>query len=1006
MADYLITGQLVAENEFTPVLRELEQEAQQAQDSLSRIDDSIDSQSARSKIEQINQAIDELHQKAAAGKNIKAADIERLRDLADWLSAQRAGLDEIEQGAQRARGSFSELLGAVRRAQAAMLGFFGAFATSKLIAFTMELVRAGAQAQMVGRIFQNVARQAGIAGDQLIAEMSRAAEGTIDQTRLMIIANRALMAGGAELADKLPKLLEIARAASLATGQDINFVFDTLVRGIVKASPLLIDNADIYIRIGDAVEEWAEKQGKAVDRLTETERRVAIANAVIEQGTRFIQQFGLDGETAADQLQSLPAAIEDVKSALGELALQIGVVQVLEDLADALRVLAGTDELTQAIRQMDRLIKELEELGGQGAAVYFLNQVYDIYLSRLPDDQKADALRALNVEIERAMTNFQAAGGGMADFGTAEEEAAEKAARAREELEAFNRALREAQMAASSVDALQTKLGQLAAQLDAMAAGLPRMPEIGAALGEIDTGALRAYLAELARVRPEMQSAVEATLRHVDAVEAAQRELIRHAESARTAGGALHYLASETMGASNSALDLIRNYDRLSPVLQSAVDHIADAATMLSLLRREAERPIAPDVRLQELESGMRQIDSMMLRLAGILPADRIREMWSRALTEYQAYFQSQGEVTEFEMRLFQAQFMQRWDEVVQGIRDKYNQMRKAAEQGAKGFFESAGQLSSAIQSALRAGVEVAPEDMLATQAGTYQDKALEAARRLEAIAQRGFAEIEAHPDWVALLKIPPDVLSGSEEQLKAWAARTKQDVMDLARPDLINWDAFIENFRQLQEREAARELTIDIAVEKLQAAGIDLTGTTEEDLKRQVAETLGLAMPSLSIEALFQAKEGAAADLINQITGGTGALSVPVSLQMPEGDAQAWLVGLGLGGPAGGVTIPTDMTDEQAAASQAGQAVISAFQAALQGFDPATVVGSWSERILSVQEQLRTAGGQLGAAVAEAFRTAVVEDVGDIRSSLAALIAPEVAEVLSRQGRGTRELQ
>ena len=82
----------------------------------------------------------------------------------------------------------------------------------------------------------------------------------------------------------------------------------------------------------------------------------------------------------------------------------------------------------------------------------------------------------------------------------------------------------------------------------------------------------------------------------------------------------------------------------------------------------------------------------------------------------------------------------------------------------------------------------------------------------MDAIAARGNEELKKHGDWAEALKIPPEILSGSEEALKAWAADTAAAVRDLTRPDLINGEQFVENYKQGLRDEAAKKLTIDIA--------------------------------------------------------------------------------------------------------------------------------------------------------------------------------------------------
>ncbi|HEY65539.1 MAG TPA: hypothetical protein G4O02_13315 [Caldilineae bacterium] len=1027
MADVEVVGRIVAEDDFSAVLDKLVVESESAGQALDQLDEHIDAASAKRRLQEIEAELAELQAKAAKGIPLSVGEVERGRDLRREADRIRAGLEELGEGAEEAKTGVMGLLSGLGELQMAMTGLMGAFAAQQLISFTMELIRAGAQAQLVGQIFENVARQAGISGDLLITEMSEAARGTIDQTRLMIIANRALLAGGAELASKLPRLLEIARAASLATGQDINFVFDTLVRGIVKASPLLIDNADIYIKIGDAVERWAEKQGKTVDLLSETERRVAIANAVLEQGARFIEQMGLASETAADRIQSLPAAIEDLRSALGELALMTGIAEGISEVAENIRSMAeGINRFQDAVGVMADLGAELSGLGEAseelqtgferwvslaiGLTQFGTIGVFKWLLEMPPLAERADdILRKFDLTLQRLREDVPSAD--MNAWNRIIEENSRLAAEAAERQQIWNQAFTEARQEGGAASQVISALGQLAGQLSVAVSELPEMPRITGPGILVDTSALREYLEALRELRPELSEQIDWTYEYVEAIEQKQIALLDAANASEDAAEALGLLATETLGASSSALDLLRNYEQLPPVLRAAVDELTDIATVIRLVRQETEGPITVDMTVRGVEAEVRRIDSMMLRLAGILSPERIRELRDQALREYEAYFRDQGDLTEFEFELLQAQFLQGWDDIIQGVRRKYDELRRASERGGRGMFESASQLQSAITSALRMGVEVTPADMLATEAGTYQDKALEAARQLQAIVERGFAELEAHPDWAALLKIPPEVLSGSEAQLKAWAAQTKQDVLDLARPDLINWDAFIENFRRLQEKAAAQELTIDIAVEKLEAAGL-LTGS-EEEKRRQVAQALGLAEPSITLEALFTVPEGSAEAIINQILAGQTALPIPVIPQVttPETTATAVEATPGVAREAaleGGVPVEVETApaEVQAQGSDLAAALFSGFESVIVSQDAGGMVASaWADDFTAHQEDFANIGRDLGNTIMDALLEALSDGASRARDVIARAVAPEVASILQEQQGGRSAL-
>lgn len=183
--------------------------------------------------------------------------------------------------------------------------------------------------------------------------------------------------------------------------------------------------------------------------------------------------------------------------------------------------------------------------------------------------------------------------------------------------------------------------------------------------------------------------------------------------------------------------------------------------------------------------------------------------------------------------------------------------------------------LRGTVRSALSA-TSVTQGDMDASAMGTYVEKWDEDARRLDAIAARGFEEIKAHADWAGALKIPPEVLAGSEAALKEWASRTSVDVRALARPDLLtdNMDAMVQQVKDYMARQQAIELTVDMVASRVAAEGGQMS-------KEQVAEALGLTVPEIPVS--FGVPEGTKNDLLAAITGAkegseAKALSVPLA--------------------------------------------------------------------------------------------------------------------------------
>jgi len=153
--------------------------------------------------------------------------------------------------------------------------------------------------------------------------------------------------------------------------------------------------------------------------------------------------------------------------------------------------------------------------------------------------------------------------------------------------------------------------------------------------------------------------------------------------------------------------------------------------------------------------------------------------------------------------------------------------------------------LRSAVESALSPTV-VTSLDMELSELGQYVDKWDENARRLDAVAEAGFAAFDAHPDWIEILKIPDNVLASGEAGLKSWAAQVAASVRDLTRPDLLNIDAAVAAVERYFADMAARELSIDLVTQALIEKGV----VSGADAKKQVAQALGLDQTIVGEEA------------------------------------------------------------------------------------------------------------------------------------------------------------
>lgn len=155
----------------------------------------------------------------------------------------------------------------------------------------------------------------------LLEDMQAAARGTLTDAQIMQGVLKLAAGASNELARELagasPQLLEIAKAAQKLNPQlgDTAFLYDSITTGIKRASPLILDNLGIIVKVGEANEKYAESLGKTVTQLTAEEKQIALLNGVLEAGGQIIEQVGGNVDSTADAWIRLRVQIQEATDA-------------------------------------------------------------------------------------------------------------------------------------------------------------------------------------------------------------------------------------------------------------------------------------------------------------------------------------------------------------------------------------------------------------------------------------------------------------------------------------------------------------------------------------------------------------------------------------------------------------------------------------------------------------------------------------------------------------------
>lgn len=577
-----------------------------------------------------------------------------IKDLLIRLRIVRTGAEEIDK-TQRALGNLERYV----------KGFLTFQALERGLRETIEAVKAWGELESISTTFRHLVEATGTNGEALLRELERVNNGLLTQAELMRIANLTMQANVPELTAALPKLLEVAKAAALAAGQDLYWTYDSLVRGIMRASPLLIDNANIFLRVSKSIHDYAAALGKGVEELTIAERQTALLQAVLADADRMIESSGVSAELAAVKLAALRTAWQEFRQEMGRGLWEAGGEAITEWLTRTLRGIMEAQQATRALREHVMAMR--------------------------------DAFREAGMAAEAAQA----------------------------EMILHNVHLKDYAQASGLLDELSRKYSELTWK----------------------TEALKLATAGLVEMMEKWQDVAMA--------------------------------AADAMS--------ITTPDVLS------------LRSRFMAYRRWREAEYEADLKVTELRR-------------------RIMAEQLRHQRQYEEERRRAAEEAAAEAERLAQEHLQRMQSI-------WEQTRMQAE------------------SVLRVRMEPTPLDFWLTALGQYENAPLEAVRRLDAILARGFAELEAHPDWISLLRIPDDVLTSGELALRIWAQRTRDAVANLTRPDLIDWDAFVREFRAMREAEAARQLTLDLAMQKLIEAGL-VSPATAAAARSQVVRMLGLDTP------------------------------------------------------------------------------------------------------------------------------------------------------------------
>ncbi len=229
------------------------------------------------------------------------------------------GSEKVKSELGRIKQAFNNLSKSIDNLKKRWVEILGAtYTLKKAFDFTQETAKFYQSFQAFKSMVESFGKNATVEFEKL----KKASAGLIDNESLIEAANRAMSLGIP--IEKLADLMVIARAKSRDMGITLTQAFNDIVTGIGRASPMIIDNLGIVLKIGEANKAYAESIGKTVDELTAQERKMAILQAVLKSGSEALSRYDLQTKTLNERFQQFRATLEDLKLILGEVFIRVG----------------------------------------------------------------------------------------------------------------------------------------------------------------------------------------------------------------------------------------------------------------------------------------------------------------------------------------------------------------------------------------------------------------------------------------------------------------------------------------------------------------------------------------------------------------------------------------------------------------------------------------------------------------------------------------------------------
>lgn len=173
--------------------------------------------------------------------------------------------------------------------------------------------------------------------DEFVRKVKEASGGMLTEVDIIKNANLAKTMG-IEF-ESIPTMTKVARAAVRRFGGDMDYYYDSIVRGTARQSKLILDNLGIIVSVEEANATYAASIGKTSSELTENEQRLAFQAAMMRQAGPMIDSIDWSQNSYNESTQQLNISLKELQMVLsdGLIPILTVVVDITQKVVDVVR---------------------------------------------------------------------------------------------------------------------------------------------------------------------------------------------------------------------------------------------------------------------------------------------------------------------------------------------------------------------------------------------------------------------------------------------------------------------------------------------------------------------------------------------------------------------------------------------------------------------------------------------------------------------------------------------